>query len=260
MERTKKTAPKKVKDKNEEVAPRVISRAKRVHVDVPEKVEEKKTKKKSKAHVVLASHARNIHTKVHTTIKRHTNKLKQENISLVIAPTLLVIIGILFLGTALSGESPKNSLSNLPNNTVATYVNNTYGFSFKHPRAFSQVRESPDPKLCLDNRTWNNLPLKSVTVAEIQNISVTVGCQQLTNEVVSQFGSENDVVKDVMIRGKKSYIHEFRAKDGYIWRVAQVPLTDTNYLELSYNYKNLPEYVPLTDSEWEGVISSIAPK
>lgn len=259
MERTKKTVSKKVKDKKEET-PRATSRAKRVHVDVPEKVSDKKIVKKASSRLSIAAHAKHIHTKVHTTIKRHTEKLKQENISLVVAPALLVIIGVLFLGTVLSGEAPKNSLSNLPNNTVATYVNSTYGFSFKHPRAFSQVRESPDPKLCLDNRTWNDLPVKSVTVAEIQNISVTVGCQQLSEEIVGQFGSENGTSRDIVVRGKKSYIHEFRTKDGYIWRVAQVPLTGTHYLELSYNYKNLPEYVPLTDSEWEGVIASIVPR
>lgn len=147
------------------------------------------------------------------------------------------------------------------------YINNVYNFSFRLPKEYTQVREAPDQGSCLENTTWDNQQIKSVTVAEIQNISVVVGCQTLSDVAINQFVRENVTTKEITVNTRKAYSHIFVTSSGYLWRVVQVPLDNGHYVEISHNYKPLPTdianedlagYKPLSEGEWLSVINSLS--
>ncbi len=189
------------------------------------------------------------------------------------SPVLTVLSLVILIGLVFLYKSSSSVDASQPSNTVVAtkkegvYSNSIYGFSFKLPTAFSQVREAPDAKACLDNQTWNYQPVTSVTVAEIQNISVVVGCQKLTDTLINQFAQEKVTTKEITLQGRKAYVHAFVTDAGYSWKILQVPVDATHYIEISHNYKpgselvlpsDLPGYVPLSEREWNGLIASIA--
>ena len=177
---------------------------------------------------------------------------------------VLFLLIFLYKGTRLT-EVTKNQTG--ATKVKTEYLNTVYGFSFKLPHNYSQVRESPEQKKCLNNRTWDGASLLSVTVAEIQNISVIVGCQKLSGSIVHQFSDEAVSSREVIVYGRKAHLHEFVTKNGYSWQVVQVPLDENHYLEISHNYKPEPEFVapdelagykPLSENEWNSLVTSLA--
>ena len=179
--------------------------------------------------------------------------------------SIVMLIGVVFLYKLTNGAGSGNFTTDVSKKSA--YVSSVYGFSFKLPTNYSQIRESPDPKQCLDNRTWDGKSLSSVTVAEIQNISVVVGCQNLSSDVVNQFAVEKVTTREISVGTRKAYIHKFVTATGYEWQVAQIPIDETHYLEISHNYKanpdlvaavDLPGYKPLSESEWNRLIMSLA--
>lgn len=186
---------------------------------------------------------------------------KKKFLFFVVGVPLFFFVGVLFLyKNFIAVNALEKSGKGLPfvSGSYQVYLSEEYGFTFKYPSSFLDVRKAPDAKACIDNRTWDNAPVQNITVAEIENISVSVSCQKLTDTLVNQFARENDVKKEISLKGRKGYVHDFVTKTGYEWKILQVPLDDSRYLELAYNYTNLPEYKQLSDKEWEKVLNSVS--
>lgn len=258
--------------KKKKVVHASVAKVKKEKVDPVAKVSTKvahEVKAKKGAEHVHATHAKKKLPAHITALSFFAMEFRKKKSSpLLTVLSLVILIGLVFLYKSSSSvDASQASNTVVATKKESTYSNSIYGFSFKLPAAFSQVREAPDAKVCLDNQTWNYQPVRSVTVAEIQNISVVVGCQKLTDTLINQFTQEKVTTKEITLQGRKAYVHAFVTDAGYSWKILQVPVDATHYIEISHNYKpgselvlpsDLPGYVPLSEREWNGLIASIA--
>ena len=135
-----------------------------------------------------------------------------------------------------------------------TYKNERYGFEFGYPDKFEGLREYPEGKDCKISDGVNR-----VEVVSMDNINVSVICENLSSKLISQFNNKyNFDYKQKMETAARrtAYVHEFYTGTNYFSRILQLPIAGDRFIELYYTYKESPQYKSLTDQEWKQVVES----
>ena len=139
------------------------------------------------------------------------------------------------------------------------YSNTLYGFHLNYPQAFGKIQAPEVLDTCSNSETWDNKMTHSTYLGYAKNLSISVICSTLETGEINQFTKEMGYEKkEILTRGEKDYTYSFVTATGYEWRIFQVPIDKTHYIELSYTYRNLPDYVALTETEWDQIISTIS--
>ncbi len=186
----------------------------------------------------------------------HDFKKKKHYSLITITPVILLVLLFVFVGTNsdLLFQKKEGGVTAAPSTII--YTDSLYKFSFARPVAFAPLRESPDPATCLDTTLWSGKKIKNVTVAEMGSLFLVVGCSSFSDEVRDQFDGEHPMIYETKVLDKSARSLMFTARDGYVWRVLQVALDDTHYLELYHFHKEGVEGKAITEKEWNDMIAS----
>ncbi|MDB5260656.1 MAG: hypothetical protein JWN37_887 [Candidatus Nomurabacteria bacterium] len=176
---------------------------------------------------------------------------------ILIGMILIISIGAFYF----NNKKDTNTSVHIPNSASSTgdltYINDEYKFDFKYP---SKIGSFTALKLdeCATVAAWDDSVIKSKQLAIASNVTVTLVCENLLDTLIKQFDRETDErTNEVVVNGKNGYNHYFVTSTGYEWRIFQIPLDANHYLEISYTYRYLPDYVELSEGEWNEIINSI---
>jgi hypothetical protein len=195
--------------------------------------------------------------------------MNKKSIVFVIVGLLLITIfyftlKIKYQRTASSTEistvatSSQSDLIQIDASRYHTYSNTEFSFQFKYPSSFPEMKSS-DEKKCGNGESWNGAAIKSLPLANADNLSISVVCEALNAGLVHQFVKESGYkYKELNVNGKKVYTHYFVTATGYEWRVLQVQIDSSHYLEVGYTYRYLPDYEPISEIQWNSLVSSVS--
>jgi len=149
------------------------------------------------------------------------------------------------------------------------YENKEYGFYFLYPPGFNNLEEYPRGKECTSNTIGQNMIIKSVAVAQIDNLTIEVVCEPFTAEKRSISANIDSVQRQptsISVAGKTAYEYEFVTATGYTWRIVQIPLNVNQYVQIGYTFGNSHRLnkngYELSNKEWSDILASfkITPK
>ncbi len=172
----------------------------------------------------------------------------------------IVVIAVLSIGAGLYIGTDKNKKPDRATSTDNLKIyNEKYGFSFEYPKGLAQAEQYPDGEDCRQTEIDKDYYVNSVTVAQISNLAIHVVCAPLTKEAAAysiSYGRdpEQTEISTPTIAGKTAYQRQFVNATGYYWRIIQIPLDTSYYVELAYTFGNSHRLnnngYELSDKEW----------
>lgn len=150
------------------------------------------------------------------------------------------------------------------------YTNTKYGFQLSYPAKFAAAEEYPNhgQQECRQTDIGKGTTMNFVNAAIIPDLlQINVVCQTLQYPQASTLETDlsatsvtsNNQYKTVNIAGKQSNEIEFVTSTGYLWKIAQIPLNNSHYVEIGYTFGNasrLNGLIELSDTEWNSILSS----
>jgi hypothetical protein len=146
-----------------------------------------------------------------------------------------------------------------------TYKNQKYGFEFKYPKGFIDRKDYPENGIsdCFTHNIGSDSGrIEIVNAAHINNLSVSVICESLTQARIDSFKNTGGgyTSSTFVVAGKTAYQHEFTTATGYTWWIAQIPLDTTHFAEIGYTYGNSyrlnKDGYEMTTTEWNTMLST----
>jgi Tfp pilus assembly protein PilE len=184
---------------------------------------------------------------------------------------LLIIVAVIAIGSGVyyySKNTPsiKDKIDTQATTNVATtaneFVSKEYGFKFSYPALFaSSTEEYPrGNKQCEKFNVGEKLYFNAVSLVSLNNIEVVVICEPLTQELVNSRRSfaasimPNGKLTTITVDSKKAYQRDFEQL-GYVWRIVQIPIDDSHFVELSYSYYTHADGSP--ENLWSDSLTTI---
>jgi hypothetical protein len=146
------------------------------------------------------------------------------------------------------------------------YTNHKYGFSFSYPdylAASGSFQEYTDNgQACAKDYAYDGTSINDVEAASVGGLNIFVACEPLTDAYINQFGDGVYQTGPVdmsttTIGAKIAHLDYFTTALDYTYKVLQVPIDDTHYLEIDYSYKPSANARQLSDQDWAALIASI---
>ena len=146
-------------------------------------------------------------------------------------------------------------VSTSPDQTVGwqTYKNDQYGFEFKYPANFSNIKTS---NLSSAFKDAFGFPMTFVFSSDQIQAFIIDGA--LDSKKINQYNTsyQQDYMKGIKIDGRTAYEHSFTTALSYHSKVLQVPIDDTHYLEIHNSFKSgFPGEI--SSGDWSVLVSSI---
>jgi|GEM_PF-7089039 len=199
-------------------------------------------------------------------------QLKKISTPLAVGVLVLLAIfgGVLYVRNGQIGMpaiSDQSTASSVPADWK-TYTNLKYGFEFKYPPRFSNFEEYPDQgkQECQQTDVGKGVRMNFIAVAN-GSLQVNVVCQALQRPQATTFETDfsatsvtqNNQENTLRVAGNQSNEVEFTTATGYSWKIAQIPLDGSHYVEIGHTFGNsnyLNGEKDLIEEEWGKILSS----